>query len=155
MLFRSIDKKGLLNSRLAKWLKRGGFLILENVPSLSELKNLTKRGFSFQRSVGRWHPIPPDHEIMRSFYLIDALPRCYKRSWYGFEFDQRLAIISIPYDFLESLRSEKVNPNCDKILTKERNTRIFINTLMVALTTDYKKDQIHLPNILKRLNNGY
>jgi hypothetical protein len=34
---------------------------------------------------------------------------------------------------------------------KELHYRAFVNLLMVSLTTDYKKDQVHLPEILKRL----
>jgi len=42
-------------------------------------------------------------------------------------------------------------PGEAKAGSPEKGYRAFINLLMVALTTDYKKDQVHLPEILKRL----
>jgi hypothetical protein len=88
---------------------------------------------------------------MRSFHLLDSLPECQGKVWQGFHFDDRIAVIGIPFSLLEGLLND-VNANpCLKQIGRERATRIFINIVMVALATDYKKDQIHLPEILKRL----
>ena len=62
-----------------------------------------------------------------------------------------MAIVAIPGDFLETLVDQKVNSKCSERRSYEKVMRVFINIMMVALTTDYKKDQIHLPEILKRL----
>ena len=144
------DRKGQLSTKVSAWLRRGGFLIVENVRSLPELKTLTKdlkSGFND----GRWIPIPPDHELMRSFHLLDSLPQCETIVWHGYHFDGRLSILAIPFQFLSSLLSDVQIHKCGKVLSFERKVRVFINILMVALTTDYKKDQIHLPDILKRI----
>jgi hypothetical protein len=139
---------GELLSTVALWLKRGGFIIIESPTPSSQLVRLTAD------LVGRdskWLPLPPDHEVMRSFYLLDALPDCNGEIWRGFSFDGRLAILSVPYGFLQTLLDKPIPSTCAHAPDQERSTRIFVNLTMVALATDYKKDQIHLPEILKRL----
>jgi hypothetical protein len=92
---------------------------------------------------------------MRSFYLLDALPTCAQKNtgsvplWYGFETDGRMAILVIPFNFIDVIvdNSTKNCPGMDQ----ERSMRVLVNVIMATLTTDYKKDQIHLPEILKRL----
>ena len=141
--------KGSLTLSMSEWLKKGGFLVIQNYKSVDELKSLTKDSFFNHPKDPPWDPIPPGHELMRSFYLIESLPSCNNLLWQGFEFDQRLAILAIPFDFLEAL-SDKGSDHCLKNYSKEQLVRVMINTFMVALTTDYKKDQIHNAN-MKRL----
>ena len=131
---------------LATWLKRGGMLVVEtNNPEVIS-KNL------FSVEVGVWQKtIPLDHQLMRSFYLLDNLPSCRGQQWQGMTIGGRLAIIYIPYHLSRFLQDKGQPLTCLKATTHEEQTRIFINLLMVALATDYKKDQVHLPEILKRL----
>lgn len=131
---------------LATWLKRGGMLIVEtNNPEVIS-KNL------FSVEVGIWQKtIPLDHQLMRSFYLLDSLPSCHGNKWQGMTIGGRLAIVYIPYHLSRFLQDKGQPLTCLKTTTREEQTRIFINLLMVALATDYKKDQVHLPEILKRL----
>ncbi len=164
-------KDGRLKGELSLWLKRGGFLIVESNASPAALAKLTtglapSNGLpaavpgdaSSEAASGEgifgeagWMPLPPDHELMRSFYLLDAMPSCGDGIWRGFHYDGRLAILLIPYDFLASLKDRPSPPACATPPDHERSVRIFVNMVMVALATDYKKDQIHLPEILKRL----
>jgi hypothetical protein len=132
---------------LMSWLQRGGFMIIENHRGGSSFKELVQS----QIPQGQWKPIPPDHELMRSFHLLASLPQCREGVWEGFHFDQRIAIVLVPGDFLSLLYDERAQPACFGNFNREQALRIFINLLMVALATDYKKDQIHLPEILKRL----
>jgi hypothetical protein len=146
-----------LKESLKYWLKRGGFLVLEGSEGREELKHWLNDLTSSQSlpSPG-WVPIPPNHEVMRSFYLLDALPMCQDNPlvWYGFHFDQRLAVLSIPFALSKSLTDtqDAQTSACKPDLSFEKGVRVFINILMVALTTDYKKDQIHMKEILKRLH---
>ena len=139
-----------LKDSLQSWLQRGGFLIIEGAIDDASLENLTQR-IQLLPHVDGWRAIPPDHEIMRSFHLLDALPVCDGRVFRGFHFDGRLAILVIPYHFLDSVADNGKKPGCVASLSFEQAVRIYINILMVALTTDYKNDQVHLPEILKRL----
>ncbi len=144
------DARGKLRGDVALWVKRGGMLILENIRSEERLARLTE-DLSAAKEGGRWQAIPPDHELMRSFYLLDALPSCQDAIWRGFHHDGRLAILALPLRFLEGVADQPIIDPCVQAVGWERASRIFVNLLMVALTTDYKKDQIHLPEILKRL----
>lgn len=132
---------------LLAWLQRGGFLVVENHAGAALFKSRVLQ----QIPQGSWKPIPPDHELMRSFHLLASLPQCGDLVWEGFHFDQRIAIVLVPGDFLRLLLDERNSPACFAKFSREQALRVFINLLMVALATDYKKDQIHLPEILKRL----
>jgi hypothetical protein len=144
---------GKLRPEALIWLRRGGFLIIETAMADEALPRLTA-GLNIgveQEGPHGWQAIPPDHELMRSFYLLDALPPCGGRVWRGFHFDGRLAILVVPYGFLASIKDAPESVPCANSPDQERSVRIFVNLVMVALATDYKKDQIHLPEILKRL----
>lgn len=143
-----VSAAGKLLPQVAIWLKRGGFLIIESGTPAAQLAKLTE---DLMGKDARWLPLPPDHELMRSFYLLDALPDCNGEIWRGFSFDGRLAILSVPYGFLETLLDKPTPSSCAHTPDGERSVRLFVNLTMVALATDYKKDQIHLPEILKRL----
>ncbi len=134
-------------SEVMAWLQRGGFLIVENHGGAQRLKQQILE----QNPQGVWKPIPPDHELMRSFHLLASLPQCGQFVWEGFHFDQRIAVVLVPGDFMRMLLDERNPPACFSKFSHEQAVRVFINLLMVALATDYKKDQIHLPEILKRL----
>ena len=136
---------GKKQEQLDTWLRRGGFLIIEDADIASDFKRIDLGKNSI------WQAIPPDHELMRSFHLLSALPPCRETVWHGLRYDDRIAAIAIPFSLLRYLFNEGQAPVCLKDLGKEEALRIFINIMMVALTTDYKKDQIHLPEILKRL----
>ena len=138
------DRKGNLKPEISQWVRRGGFLIVENLASEQALNKIKLEG-----NHPGWRAIPPDHEIMRSFHLLDSLPNCRNQVWQGYRFDQRLAIVGVPFSLMDALF--KGNVGCDTDIDRERAVRIFVNIMMVALATDYKKDQIHLPEILKRL----
>lgn len=136
------------SSAVAQWLRKGGMLIVEGTAA-APLIEFTAR--TFGTTVGSWQNIPLDHELMRSFYLLNALPLCNKQRWQGFTFAGRLAIVSIPHHLLTYLRDKGEAVPCLTKIGRPMTTRLFINLLMVALAGDYKKDQVHLPEILKRL----
>lgn len=145
------NQEGRLKSEVTSWIKRGGFLILDTPLAKETLRKLTEGLFHAGKKQPEWQAIPPDHELMRSFHLLDSLPICSSEVWQGFHFDARLAILAIPINFLETLLDNPREAKCQSSLELERSVRVFVNLLMVVLATDYKKDQIHLPEILKRL----
>jgi hypothetical protein len=141
---------GALRPDVMMWLKRGGFLIIESVQAPAVLAKLTAALPPVDPEDG-WQPLPPDHELMRSFYLLDALPSCNGEIWRGYHYDGRLAVLALPYPFFATLKDHGGPAACANAPDQERSIRVFVNLIMVALATDYKKDQIHLPEILKRL----
>lgn len=144
------QKNGQLTAEAAGWIKRGGFLVIDGVMTPADLEKLTAK-FQFNPQTEGWVPIPADHELLRSFHLLDSLPFCGEQPWLGFQFDGRLAILVPPFQLLKGVIDEPETPACLKRQDREYLARVFINLLMTALATDYKKDQIHLPEILKRL----
>ncbi len=133
------------------WLKTGGFAVFEDVGDMAALEKYTAQAFAHEPFAAQWQPLPPDHELMRSFHLLDTLPTCAGKLWRGLHFDGRLVAVAIPHRFLEQLLDKPKSPGCDIGVDQERLVRVYVNLLMVVLATDYKKDQIHLPEILKRL----
>ena len=180
---------GQMTPQMYHWLVNGGFLIIENADSLEALQRfiepITKAsmasrglvpgldpGSSSPESLNprgkpsaagpKFGPIAPDHELMRSFYLLSALPKCSARSeqWRALRYDGRLMILAVPFSLTKLLadgsaeagRAQSPNQgSCNSSAMQEQLTRTFVNILMVVLATDYKMDQIHLPEILKRL----
>lgn len=142
---------GKLNENIAFWIKKGGFLAIQGKYSKYQLDLLLKESFSLYSKKGSWKAISPDHELLRSFYLLDALPSCSNDVWYEYRYDGRLSILVIPDDFLGAVSQNMTGGKCKAYKDTEKLVRTFVNISMVALTTDYKKDQIHLPEILKRL----
>ncbi len=149
---RMVDSNGQMTAEMIRWLKRGGFLVVESTGSDDvKWEQFTKPLMTGTFKPTGWRPVPQDHELMRSFYLLETLPACNGKIWKWFGLDGRLAILQAPYQFSGGLQDQAVRMSCDGIGTTEYQTRVFVNILMVALTTDYKRDQIHLPEILKRL----
>lgn len=149
---RLTDANGQISAEMIRWLKRGGFLVIESSGSDDPIWNkFTKPLLTGTFKATDWRPVPQDHELMRSFYLLETLPSCNGKIWRWFGIDGRLAILQVPYHFSGILQDQSTKTACDGMGTPEYQTRVFVNILMVALTTDYKRDQIHLPEILKRL----
>jgi hypothetical protein len=146
-----LGANGAFSPALEGWIRKGGILVLQTDSPIFQLEKFTSEGFVSTIKKGQWRPIAPDHELMRSFYLLDSLPGCEGMSWQEFRYDGRTSIIAIPFNLSTALSDSPEPPLCDALKDKERLTRVLVNLFMVSLATDYKKDQIHLPEILKRL----
>lgn len=149
-------KQGAIRPEIVAWLRRGGLLILSGSDFRgqpeSRFRQWVGQVFAGGHKPARWRPIALDHELMRSYFLLSRLPRCQDDVWLGLNFDDRLAILVIPVDLFAWVEGwTRPDPACRFQGDKELLQRAFINTLMVATATDYKKDQIHLPEILKRI----
>jgi hypothetical protein len=143
------DGRMSMTARL--WLKRGGLLIVDGAHTDETLDKLFEPLMRGTVKPSGWMAMPPDHEFMRSFYLLNSLPTCKGKAWRIFSFDGRVTAIAAPYSLLDSLRDQPARWSCESQVAYEQQVRIFVNLMMTAFTTDYKRDQIHLPEILKRL----
>lgn len=135
-------------TQFQRWIKKGGFFIFEyrhgeELASFRKQMKLTAK------------PLSIDHELTRSFYLLDQLPSCLEQkgfeSWEVYETNGQLYGLAAPLPLRQHLREGPgaKTPSCR--VDAESLARLMINLSMVALTTDYKKDQVHLPEILKRI----
>lgn len=143
-----IEKKSF--EMIAESVRRGLLLIVEGILSdrlQQSLQNYFPKGFR----ASKIQNLAIDHTLMRSFHLLKRLPTCKEETWKELYYDGRTAVIAIPFNFLGSLSDSPLTAECNKDVGLEERRRIFINLLMYALTMDYKNDQIHLPEILKRI----
>lgn len=145
------DKNGRITDGGRLWLKRGGIIIFDGPQPPGTLEKLLEPLMSGTVRPTGWMAMPADHEFMRSFYLLNSLPACKGRFWRIFSFDGRVVAIEAPYSNLRLLQDKPVAWTCEGQVSYEQHVRIFVNLMMTAFTTDYKRDQIHLPEILKRL----
>ena len=148
-----LNKEGKLKEDISKWIKRGGFLIIEKYKNFDLINQTTIHQFYDPYKISKWTSLSTEHELLRSFYLFKSLQSCDKLNWKGLDYDNRLAILLIPFNLIESITNPEIKKNtCLSSTRKEQLLRYFINILLVTLTTDYKKDQVHTQEILKRLH---
>ncbi|QDG49720.1 DUF4159 domain-containing protein [Persicimonas caeni] len=146
-------------TNLRTYMKSGGFLMVdsaEGVPDGPFMK-------SVERELGRilpdkkLAPIPKDHVLYKSFYLIDQpLGRVKVASRMRAIFDEdRLLAVVCPNDLMGAWARDNfgnwrysVSPGGEQ--QREMAFRLGINFVMYALCINYKADQVHVPFILKR-----
>ncbi|MCY4443224.1 MAG: hypothetical protein OXC44_00255 [Proteobacteria bacterium] len=153
MVSASGDAPKLLRNDTVHWLLRGGFLFVETPKSVEVLSKTLLSHPVFARRGARLGPVEVGHELLQSYYLIDGMPACSSFRWAELRFDGRMMALFAPPGFMNALSDSPSGDSqgCFAAFEKEPLMRAMINTMMVVLTTDYKKDQIHLPEILKRM----
>lgn len=133
---------------LQRWLLAGGILIADHLADRGPLVTITN-DLVIQ---GIWQDVSLDNELMRSFHLLTSLPSCQGVTFSEFRLENRIAILTVPFSISSLLLADNPDAGCmGSMPDREFFSKLFINILMTALTTDYKKDQIHLPEILKKL----
>ncbi len=139
------NRTGNVSNALRQWIQKGGTAVLEyRGGNIEDFQSLVKKALP----QGSWAPLGVDHEISKSYYLFSGLPTCNKNLLYEFRFHGRMAILLTPLDLLSSIEGEDFS-RCGG--QAESWKRLFVNIWMGLLAMDYKKDQVHLPEILKRL----
>ena len=144
---------------LSEWLKRGGMLVLlhdgnrseeaqASTKALDQLKDAVAKS---SLASGEWRVVPTDHSLLRSFYLLKSLPTCDGLVWSEFRRHDRPFVLSIPYDLVSGVSDSAGSDPCLDKIPRDIMKRLVVNIAMLAMTTHYKSDQIHLPEILKRL----
>lgn len=146
-------------TNLRTYLKAGGFLLVDSAEGV--------RSGPFAKSVERMlgrvlpdkklAPIPKDHVLYKSFYLIDEpLGRVKVAPRMRGIFDEdRLLVVVSPNDLSGAWARDNfgnwrysVSPGGER--QREMAFRLGINLVMYALCINYKADQVHVPFILKR-----
>ncbi len=144
---------------LGVYLRAGGFILIDGCEGVPD--------GGFDRSVRRelarimpstpLQPVPSDHVIFKSFYMLDqpwgrvdasdvleAIPQ-----------DDRLMVVYTPNDVEEAWARDNfgnylydVSPGGER--QRDLAYRFGVNCVMYALCINYKADQVHVPFILKR-----
>jgi hypothetical protein len=126
-------------------IQYGGMIVLEGVdkvPSnLAELAN-PQSGLTWQKQQRRG-------PLYRSFYLLQSFDHCLSENTWMLNLRKKPnanspVVVATQAHFLED-KSDCMGGNVDK---KERS---FVNLMYALLTTDYKEDQMQLPEILGRI----
>jgi hypothetical protein len=98
-----------------------------------------------------------DHVLYKSYYLLDAPlgRRARSPTLEGVVLDGRLAIIYSRNDVLGALARDRLGAFAHSVdpggeVQREQALRLMINVVMYALCLDYKADQVHAPELLKR-----
>lgn len=99
-------------------------------------------------------PVPENHVIGRSFYLLDHFPGRYEDGTLWVESqsvsgrDGVSSILIGGNDWAAAWAQQAQDPSSRR---DEMAVRFGVNLVMYALTGNYKADQVHVPHILERL----
>jgi hypothetical protein len=152
--FRLPGEAGITNLR--RHLTYGGTLLIDATEG--------GEGSAFDRSAralveqvlpGRpFRPIPRDHVLFKSFYLLDGPSgRIIRRPYLeGVMTDDRFAVIYSHNDLLGAFARDDLGMWEIEVEQRQREMafRLGVNLVMYSMCLDYKDDQVHIPFILKR-----
>lgn len=145
--------------RLRHFLKLGGTLFVDDASSMGD----DRFDRSFRETLtrlwtdGELAPFQRDHTFYRTFYLLGGSRGRIDRDsrLYGVTFEDRSPIIYSRNDLFGALCRDQtgewalpVRPGGAR--QRELALRFGLNLLMYATCLNYKRDQVHVPAILKR-----
>lgn len=173
-----LDEPGLFDSPLLYWSGEGGFAELSDA-EISGLRRFVEFGgfviiddahpeegafdASVRRALARAFPdrplapVPADHTVFRSFYLLDRPVGRVRgpEQLEAIQLEDRLAVVYTRHDLGGALARDDlgtwlypVTPGGDD--QREQAHRLAVNLVMYGLCLDYKDDQVHAPFLMRR-----
>lgn len=159
-------------AKLARYISTGGMILFDTrdgdrAAALAPLGQATPEAAALRRilegaPVPPLAPLPLDHVLTRSYYLLDQFPGRLAASPIWVEragssaYDGVTAVIIGGSSWAAAWAVDEngrpvyaVSPGGDR--QRELATRFGVNLVMHALTGSYKGDQVHLPSIMQRL----
>jgi hypothetical protein len=128
-------------------ISNGGIFILEGNKEIPQ--NLLELS---DQSVGmEWETPKKRGMFYRSFYLLQSLDGCLTESTKTLMLKKKINA-QAPYGLVTNARFLSSGDDCFKN-NNDYKLRSFINIMYSFLTTDYKEDQLQLPEILNRIRN--
>ncbi|HEY9520795.1 MAG TPA: DUF4159 domain-containing protein, partial [Methyloceanibacter sp.] len=173
------DAEPLSDATLAKidaFMKQGGFIIFDTRDQERSLPGSGTQSKALTRLIGQLdvpplEPVPEDHVLTKSFYLMRDFPGRWEggtlwveaepeneadRSERSRRTDGVSSIVVTSNDFASAWALDDGNrplyatvPGGE--VQREMAFRAGVNLVMYALTGNYKADQVHLPALLERL----
>jgi hypothetical protein len=167
--------------KLNRYLKGGGMILFDTRDSnIARVGQTTKEGRVLQQLASRLNlpplaPIAPDHVLTRSFYLLQDFPGRFAGGeiWVEAPQNSGVAVEGMPFRNLNDGVTPVVIGGNDwaaawavddagapllpvgRGMAGERQREIAlrfgVNLIMHVLTGNYKSDQVHVPELLKRL----
>jgi hypothetical protein len=146
-------------NNLRTYLKSGGFLFVDSAegvldgPYIESVRRMLERAMPDKRLA----PIPSDHVLYKSFFLLDkpvGRIAIEDKLWGIFD-DDRLAVVLSQNDAPGAWARDSFGTwtyECSPGGERQRELayRLGINLVLYALCINYKADQVHVPFILKR-----
>ena len=157
-------------AKLDAYMKNGGTLFFDTRDAGTDFGNSSVNGDALKRILAKLdipalEPVPADHALTRSFYLMKDWPGRYEGGALWVEAQtgdtqaksdgvSGIVIGSNDYAAAWALddKGQPLNatiPNNDR--QREYAFRVGVNMVMYALTGNYKTDQVHVPAFLERL----
>ena len=142
------DNPAELNSKnLQGHISNGGIFILEGNKEIPQ--NLLELS---DQSVGMdWETPKKRGMFYRSFYLLQSLDGCLTETTKTLILKKKINA-QAPYGLVTNARFLSSGDDCFK-KNNDYKIRSFVNIMYSFLTTDYKEDQLQLPEILNRIRN--
>jgi hypothetical protein len=171
-------------AKIDAFMKQGGMIIFDTRDYGSGLPTgmamAGERGPALQRLIGRLdiprlEPVPEDHVLTKSFYLLQAFPGRWDGGQLWVEAQERdedgarderkarqadgvSSILVTPNDFASAWALDESGTPIYPVVPggerqREMALRTGVNIVMHALTGNYKADQVHVPALLERLGN--
>ena len=147
---------------LNRFMRNGGTIIFDTRDRDGGENSGALRELSTDLDLPSLMPIPPDHVLGRSYYLLREYPGRYTGGQIWVERsgervnDGVSSVIVSPNDWAASWAMDPgqrplyaVVPGGER--QREWSYRVGINILMYTLTGNYKADQVHLPAIINRI----
>jgi hypothetical protein len=135
-------------ARVRQYLSHGGMILFDRQPTAQS----AMRRLGDVLELPSIRPLPADHVLTRSFYLINAaqLAQHGQNLWIeGPRADNDgVASVLISDGDWAGLWAQGVSDGTEMAF------RFGVNLCMYALTGNYKADQVHMPAILERLGQG-
>jgi hypothetical protein len=148
-------------ARLSRYLRGGGTLLISDasVPGDDAFDACVRREMSAIWSDREWIILGNDHTIYRTFYLIENPQGRIRRSQAleGVMFDDRSPVIYERNDLFGALGRDKLSGWAMPVFPGGQRQRemafiLGINLVMYATCLNYKRDQVHVTEILRRRN---
>jgi hypothetical protein len=150
-----LDEKS--RARLARHLRFGGMLFVDAPSPTDPFAESARREIEAVLPGQTLRPLPADHVITRSFFLLDhAVGRTQDdTTLYGVELAGRTVVVMTQNDLLGAMERDRFGTwkyECtpDGESQRELAFRLGVNLLMYATCLDYKNDQVHIPFIMKK-----
>ena len=156
--------------RLDGYLRQGGMILFDTADAGTLIPGQPGPGPGEQRlrqllgglSLPPLQPMPEDHTLTRSFYLLQDFPgRWTGRSVWVDRADPNVndgvsSIIIGSHDWAGAWAVDELGLAAYPVLPggerqRELARRVGVNVVMYALTGNYKTDQVHIPALLERL----
>ena len=156
--------------RVNLYLVNGGTIFFDlrepgggaSVPGQSSSRSQFLQQLTFGIEIPPLSPVPPDHVLTKSFYLMQEFPGRYAGGTVWIESsDEQIndgvtSIIIGSNDWAGAWAVNNFGQPLNAVIpggTRQREMayRFGVNLVMYALTGNYKADQVHVPFILERL----